>query len=89
MPERRPKALLLLAVLLLAAGAALLLYPRWSAWRYARGVAALHDRFAAAPAPGAAGDVADPLEALYRELQRRNEELFATRQSRLTDPFAY
>ena len=89
MPEHRPKALLLLAVLLLAAGAALLLYPRWTAWRYARGVAALHDRFAAAPAPGAAGDAADPLEALYRELQRRNEELFATRQSGLTYPFAY
>lgn len=83
MNNRTSRLLPVLAVLLLAAGAAVLLYPRFTAWQYRRGVARRHETFAQT-APG------DPLlEQLYQELVRRNEELYATRQSELTDPFSY
>ena len=78
-----------LALLLLAAGAALLLYPRWTAWQYSRRVAGLHSAFAARTAGAAATAADDPLEQLYRELQRRNRELYETRQADLRDPFSY
>ena len=83
MNNRTSRLLPVLAVLLLAAGAAVLLYPRFTAWQYRRGVARRHETFTRAT-PG------DPLlEQLYQELVRRNEELYATRQSELTDPFSY
>ena len=75
MNNRTSRLLPVLAVLLLAAGAAVLLYPRFTAWQYRRGVARRHETFAQT----AHGDPL--LEQLYQELVRRNEELYATRQS--------
>lgn len=86
MGKRKSGILLLLALLLLTAGAAVLLYPHWTAWQYKQTVAQLHDAFALHETDAQA---LDPLEQLYAELQRRNEELFATHQSDLKDPFSY
>lgn len=74
--------------MLLAGGCALLVYPRWTAWQYGREVRVLHSRFTAGTA-AAASQPDDPLERLYQELQRRNEQLYQTRQADLRDPFSY
>ena len=50
----------------------------------------LHRSFAAATSGGAAGSGQDEaLQRLYEELCARNEELYATRQEGLRDPFDY
>lgn len=86
MGKRKSGILLLLALLLLTAGAAVLLYPHWTAWQYKQTVTQLHDAFVLHETDAQA---LDPLEQLYAELQRRNEELFATHQADLKDPFSY
>lgn len=78
--------LLVLALLLLAAGAGVLLYPRWTALQYRGEVDRLQDSFEEAVT---VPQEESPLDRLYEELQRRNQELFDTRQADLTDPFAY
>lgn len=87
MRNARSAGVLALALLLLAAGAAVLLYPRWTAWQYSRRVAAQHTDFAARTTDTADAD--DPLDRLYRDLQRRNRELYETSQADLRDPFSY
>lgn len=78
--------LLVLALLLIAAGAGVLLYPRWTALQYRGEVDRLQDSFEEAVT---VPQEESPLDRLYEELQRRNQELFDTRQADLTDPFAY
>lgn len=85
----RPRGLLAAAVMLLAAGAGVLLYPRWTAWQYARAVAGQHAEFDARTETPADTAADDPLDRLYRELQRRNRELYETSQAGLRDPFSY
>lgn len=85
---RRPYGLLAVAVILLGMGAALLLYPRWTAWQYSRQVTEQKTRFDD-EIDASARDADDPLERLYRDLQNRNQTLYETSQADLRDPFSY
>lgn len=90
MRKRGSWGLLALALTFLLAGAAVFCYPRVTAWQYARAVDGLHRSFAAATSGAQASDGQDEaLQRLYEELCRRNEELYATRQEGLRDPFDY
>lgn len=84
--KRNSPWLLILALALMAAGAGVMLYPRWTAWQYRGEVTDLHQSFEETVAEP---QEESPLDRLYAELQRRNQELFETRQADLTDPFAY
>ncbi len=77
---------LVLALALMAAGAGVMLYPRWTAWQYRGEVTTLHQSFEETVVEP---EEESPLDRLYAELQRRNQELFDTHQAALTDPFAY
>ena len=78
--------LLILALVLMAVGAGVLLYPRWTAWQYRGEVDRIYNSFEETVTEPQEEDL---LDSLYSELQRRNRELFETRQADLTDPFAY
>lgn len=84
--RKKSSWLLILALLLLLAGAAVLLYPRWTAFQYRGEVNRLQDSFEETVTLPQEESL---LDRLYEELQRRNRELFDTRQADLTDPFAY
>lgn len=71
-----------LAVVLMVAGVALALFPKFSDMHYQRQVQAAQKTFTAQTAQ-------TDYDRLYRELQRRNAELYATGQSALKDPFSY
>ena len=77
----------LLGVVLLVAGGGVLLYPKFTAWRYAQGVEKQKETFlqqAEGESPNDHG-----LEELYQRLQEENRQLFEGHQPQLTDPFSY
>lgn len=84
----RPYGLLVVAFALLGIGAAVLLYPRWTAWQYSCQVTEQHTRFSSQVTP-AAKESNSLLDQLYQELQRRNQTLYETNQADLRDPFSY
>lgn len=84
----RPYGLLVVAFALLGIGAAVLLYPRWTAWQYSRQVTEQHTRFSS-QVTLAAKESNSLLDQLYQELQRRNQTLYETNQADLRDPFSY
>lgn len=86
--SHRPYGLLVVAFALLGIGAAVLLYPRWTAWQYSCQVTEQHTRFSSQVTP-AAKESNSLLDQLYQELQRRNQTLYETNQADLRDPFSY
>lgn len=84
--KKRGRALTAAAVCLLMAGAALLLFPVITDWMYRDRTEGEYRDFMQWSRSDAEPD---SLEQLYRELVRRNEELYADGQQDLDDPFSY
>ena len=77
---------LILPLLLFLAGASVALYPLVTDLAYRREVREERTRFEAQVREQ---EKEEPFEELYRELRRRNEELYRNHQKNLTDPWSY
>ena len=84
--KKQGRTLLTAAVCLMLAGAALLLFPVITDWMYRNRTEGEYRDFMQWSRSDAESD---SLEQLYRELVRRNEELYANGQQELDDPFSY
>lgn len=75
------------AILFILIGIGLILYPYLSNYFYSKDVEDDKEEFIESTV--ADSDDNELLEKLYEELKRRNEELFASNQENLVDPFSY
>ena len=75
------------AILFILIGIGLILYPYLSNYFYNKDVEEDKEEFIESTV--ADSDDNELLEKLYEELKRRNEELFASNQENLVDPFSY
>lgn len=94
MRDKVRRGVLILGLVLVLAGAGVLLYPRFTAYRYAQQVARQKETFlqqvGETPEQSAGVSVPDPrLEELYQKLTEENKRLYEQHQPQLTDPFSY
>lgn len=76
------KIFLCIGILLVIVGIVVFLFPRISNHIYDSNVSKQEEQFDKSSAD-------DSYDELYKELQQRNEELYATAQQKLEDPFSY
>ncbi len=76
------KIFLCIGILLVIVGIVVFLFPRISNYIYDSNVSKQEEQFDKSSAD-------DSYDELYKELQQRNEELYATAQQKLEDPFSY
>lgn len=89
MKHKVRRGMLLLGLVLVLAGAGILLYPRFTAYRYAQQVERQKEAFLQ-QVEGKTPQEADPrLEELYQKLVEENRKLYEQHQPQLTDPFSY
>lgn len=94
MRDKARRIVLILGLVLLLVGAGVLLYPRFTAFRYAQEVSRQKESFLEQVGPeGTHGEEAqepDPrLEELYEKLMEENQRLYEEHQPQLVDPFSY
>lgn len=94
MRDKARRIVLILGLVLVLVGAGILLYPRFTAFRYAQEVSRQKESFLEQVDPeGTHGEEArepDPrLEELYEKLVEENQRLYEEHQPQLVDPFSY
>lgn len=94
MRDKARRIVLILGLVLVLVGAGVLLYPRFTAFRYAQEVSRQKESFLEQVDPeGTPGEEArepDPrLEELYEKLAEENQRLYEEHQPQLVDPFSY
>lgn len=94
MRDKARRIVFILGLVLVLVGAGVLLYPRFTAFRYAQEVSRQKESFLEQVDPeGTHGEEAqepDPrLEELYEKLVEENQRLYEEHQPQLVDPFSY
>lgn len=94
MRDKARRIVFILGLVLVLVGAGILLYPHFTAFRYAQEVSRQKESFLEQVAPeGTHGEEArepDPrLEELYEKLVEENQRLYEEHQPQLVDPFSY
>lgn len=80
----------LIGVALLVIGGGILVYPKFTAWQYAKGADEQKEEFSHQVHQVEEESQEDPvLEELFQRLEAENRKLFEEHQPRLTDPFSY
>lgn len=94
MRDKARRIVFILGLVLVLVGAGVLLYPRFTAFRYAQEVSRQKESFLEQVAPeenhGEEAREPDPrLEELYEKLMEENQRLYEEHQPQLVDPFSY
>lgn len=94
MRDKARRIVFILGLVLVLVGGGVLLYPRFTAFRYAQEVSRQKESFLEQVDPeGTHGEEAqkpDPrLEELYEKLAKENQRLYEEHQPQLVDPFSY
>lgn len=90
MRDKVRRGVLILGLVLVLVGAGVLLYPRFTAYRYAQEVARQKETFLQQVGEPPEEEALDPrLEELYEKLKEENQRLYEEHQPQLTDPFSY
>lgn len=89
MRDKARQIVLILGLVLVLVGAGVLLYPRFTAFRYAQEVSRQKESFLEQVAPEEAQEPDPRLEELYEKLAEENQRLYEEHQPQLVDPFSY
>ena len=89
MRDKARRIVLILGLVLVLVGAGVLLYPRFTAFRYAQEVSRQKESFLEQVAPEEAQEPDPRLEELYEKLAEENQRLYEEHQPQLVDPFSY
>lgn len=89
MKNKVRRGMLLLGLVLVLAGAGILLYSRFTAYRYARQVERQKEAFLQQVEEKNPQEADPRLEELYQKLVEENRKLYEQHQPQLTDPFSY